>query len=147
MIRQMKIEDYNGVYALWKGIKGFSLRSIDDSYDGIKKFLRRNPETCVVHETNGRITGSILCGHDGRRGYFYHVSVAEEARMRGVGKEMVKYCADALRKEGITKISLIAFRHNIIGNAFWEKIGWTKREDLNFYDFTLDGENIISINE
>ncbi|MCL2718793.1 MAG: GNAT family N-acetyltransferase [Lachnospiraceae bacterium] len=146
MIREMKIEDYNNVYALWKSIKGFSIRSIDDSYNGIDKFLLRNPNTSVVYETNGRITGTILCGNDGRRGYFYHVCVAEEARMQGVGKAMAKFCADALKKEGITKISLITFRRNLIGNAFWEKIGWTKRDDLNFYDFTLDKENIISIN-
>ena len=147
MLRIMKIEDYDAVYALWKSIKGFSLRSMDDSYEGVKKFLARNPHTSVVHMTGGQITGSILCGHDGRRGYFYHVCVASPARMQGAGKAMVRFCLDALKKEGIVKASLIAFRHNEIGNAFWEKIGWTKRDDLNFYDFTLDSGNIMTINE
>ena len=147
MLRAMKLEDYDKVYALWKSIKGFSIRSIDDSYEGIKIFLKRNPSTSVVYESNGRIIGSILCGHDGRRGYLYHVCVSEETRMQGVGKKMVKYCAETLKKEGINKISLITFRHNKVGNTFWEKIGWTKREDLNFYDFTLNPDNITSINE
>lgn len=147
MLRIMKMEDYDAVYALWKNIKGFSLRSVDDSYEGIKRFLLRNPHTSVIHESGGEITGSILCGHDGRRGYLYHVCVASEARMQGTGKAMVKFCLDALKKEGITKVSLIAFRHNVIGNTFWEKIGWLKRNDLNFYDFALESGNVETINE
>jgi len=147
MLRPMQVEDYENVHTLWKSIKGFSLRSIDDSYDGIKKFLLRNPDTSVVYEKDGRLTGTILCGHDGRRGYLYHVCVAEEVRMQGVGKAMVRYCTNALEKEGITKISLITFRRNMLGNTFWQKLGWAKRNDLNFYDFTLNNENITSINE
>ena len=146
MLREMKIEDYENVYKLWKSIKGFSLRSIDDSYEGIKKFINRNPGTSVVYESDGKIIGSILCGHDGRRGYLYHVCVAEETRMQGVGKEMVKFCTEALKREGITKMALFAFRHNTIGNTFWEKIGWEKCDNINTYDFTLNNDNIMEIN-
>jgi ribosomal protein S18 acetylase RimI-like enzyme len=147
MLRIMTINDYDAVYALWKSIKGFSMRSHDDSREGVAVFLKRNPETSVVYEKDGRICGSILCSHDGRRGYFYHVCVAEDARMKGVGKAMADFCLKALIKEGIPKVSLIAFKRNIAGNAFWNKLDWTKREDLNYYDFTLDAGNIESINE
>lgn len=68
MIRVMTIEDYDGVYALWKKIRGFGIRSIDDSREGVGRFLKRNPTTSVVAEKDGKIVGSILCGHDGRRG-------------------------------------------------------------------------------
>ena len=69
-IRSMTIEDYQAVYHLWQGIEGFGLRSIDDSEEGISRFLNRNPTTSVVAEENGEIIGSILCGHDGRTGCF-----------------------------------------------------------------------------
>ena len=65
MIRVMTIEDYDGVYALWKKIRGFGIRSIDDSREGVGRFLKRNPTTSVVAEKDGKIVGSILCGHDG----------------------------------------------------------------------------------
>ena len=65
-IRQMKIEDYDRVYALWKTIRGFGIRSIDDSRAGVERFIRRNPSTSIVAEKDGQIVGSILCGHDGR---------------------------------------------------------------------------------
>ena len=146
-IRTMTIEDYEGVYALWMSIKGFAIRSIDDSKEGVARFLLRNPDTSVVAEEDGRIIGAILCGHDGRRGCLYHVCVRQECRMRGVGKAMVVFCMEKLKAEQISKVSLIAFTANDVGNAFWRRIGWTKREDLNYYDFVLNAENITAFNK
>ena len=143
----MTIEDYDRVYKLWMSIKGFSMRSIDDSYEGVEKFLMRNPQTSVVAEENGEIVGAILCGHDGRRATFYHVCVREDFRRRGIGKRMVVECMNALRREKVNKVALIAFTANDVGNAFWKQIGWTERKDLNYYDFTLNEENIVRFNE
>ena len=147
MIRVMTIEDYDNVYALWAKIRGFGLRSVDDSYEGVKRFLERNPQTSIVAMEDEKVVGSILCGHDGRRGCFYHVCVDEGKRRRGIGKAMVVAAMEALKKENINKVSLIAFTKNDIGNAFWNTIGWVKRQDLNYYDFTLNEENITAFNE
>lgn len=147
MIRTMTIEDYQGVHDLWMTIKGFGIRSVDDSEEGIAAFLKRNPTTSVVAVEDGKIVGSILCGHDGRRGCFYHVCVADQYRRRGIGKAMAVYAMNALKREHINKVSLIAFAKNDIGNAFWNSIGWTKREDLNYYDFTLNEANITAFNK
>lgn len=147
MIRTMTIEDYDGVYALWTKIRGFGLRSVDDSREGIDRFLKRNPTTSVVAIEDGRVVGSILCGHDGRRGCLYHVCVDEAYRRRGIGKAMVVKAMEELEKEQINKVCLIAFTKNDIGNAFWNTIGWTKRLDLNYYDFVLNEKNITAFNE
>ena len=146
-IRTMVIEDYDKVKALWMTIHGFGIRSVDDSREGVARFLKRNPTSSVVAEENGEIIGAILCGHDGRRGCLYHVCVAEGHRRRGIGKAMVVFCMNALKAEQINKVSLIAFTRNDIGNAFWNRIGWTKREDLNYYDFTLNEANITAFNQ
>lgn len=147
MIRVMTMEDYDGVRELWMKIKGFGIRSIDDSKEGVERFLKRNPSTSVVAIEDGKIVGSILCGHDGRRGCLYHVCVDEAYRMRGIGKSMVVQCMEALRAEQINKVTLIAFTKNDIGNAFWKEIGWTKREDLNYYEFILNEANITAFNQ
>ena len=98
MVRQMKIEDYDQVYALWTKIRGFGIRSVDDSKEGVARFLRRNPDTSVVAVEEDQIVGAILCGHDGRRGCLYHVCVDPDWRMRGIGKAMVVYAMEALKK-------------------------------------------------
>ena len=146
-VRTMTIEDFDQVHALWMTISGFAIRSIDDSREGVERFLRRNPTTSVVAEEDGKIVGSILCGHDGRRGCMYHVCVHKDYRMRGLGKAMVVYAMNALKAEEISKVSLIAFTRNDIGNAFWNRIGWTRRLDLNYYDFTLNEKNITEFNK
>lgn len=146
-IREMKIEDYPQVYKLWMSIKGFGIRSIDDSAEGVARFIRRNPTTSIVAEADGRIIGAILCGHDGRRGCFYHVCVHEAFRKHGIGKAMAVAAMKALQAERINKVCLIAFTDNEVGNQFWKSVGWTFREDLNYYDFTLNEENITNFNE
>ena len=146
-VRSMQIEDYDQVYKLWKKIKGFGIRSIDDSREGVARFLKRNPDSSVVAVEDSRVVGAILCGHDGRRGCMYHVCVDPEYRMRGIGKSMVVFAMNALKKENISKVSLIAFTKNDVGNKFWRCIGWTKREDLNYYDFTLNEKNITAFIE
>ncbi len=143
----MQEEDYEQVKELWMSIKGFSIRSVDDSREGVVKFLRRNPTTSVIARADGRVVGSILCGHDGRRAGLYHVCVREEYRKHGIGKRMVEFCLEALREEGLSKVSLVAFTNNNLGNAFWTNMGWTKREDLNQYDYTLNEDNICTVNE
>ena len=143
----MEEKDFEAVHALWLEIHNFAKRSIDDSKEGVSRFLKRNPKTSIVAVADGRIVGSILCGHDGRTACFYHVCVKEEFRKQGIGKAMVTAAMRALQKEKVNKISLVAFRDNAVGNQFWHEEGWKMREDLNCYDFILNEENITRFNQ
>lgn len=136
-IRKMSIEDYDKVYALWMSCVGMGLNNIDDSPEGIAKYLRRNPDTCFVAEENDKIIGVILSGHDGRRGFIHHTAVAPSERGRGIGKLLVEKALEALKNEGIIKVALVVFDRNEVGNGFWEKMGFTKREDLVYRNRAL----------
>ena len=129
-IRVMTVSDYDGICEVWENHRGTN--PVDDSYDGFAKYLRRNPTTSFVAEDNGKIVGTILAGHDGRRGLFHHVSVLPEYQKQGIGKMLVDHAMDALEKEGITKVLLVVFKDNDNGNAFWEHLGFTVREDLYY---------------
>ena len=143
-IRPMTMDDYEEVFEMWQSISGFGIRSWDDSKEGIEKFIARNPGLSVVAIHDGRIIGGILCGHDGRRGCLYHVCVRQEYRMLGIGQDMVECCKAALRREGINKINLIAFKSNAIGNKFWQKLNWKHRDDCNYYEENLNPENVTN---
>lgn len=127
-IRVMTPDDWDGVAEVWENHEGTN--PVDDSIEGFTKYLRRNPSTSFVAVDDGRIIGTILAGHDGRRGIFHHVSVLPEYQKQGVGKMLVDNAMEALRKEGITKVLLVVFNHNENGNQFWEHMGFTVREDL-----------------
>ena len=148
IIRKFNKDDYDKTYALWQTIHGFGIRSVDDSREGVDRFLERNPDCSVVAElADGDIVGTILCGHDGRTASFYHVCVREDYRRRGIGKQMVVWCMQQLKKLKVNKISLVAFKENALGNSFWHGEGWTEREDINVYDFVLNEENITRFNK
>ena len=129
-IRKMVINDYEAVYALWLSCAGMGLNNLDDSGEGIEKFLERNPDTCFVAEHDGQIVGVIIVGNDGRRGYIYHTAVNPQYRKRGVARQLVEASVQELKRCGINKVALVVFDRNEEGNAFWEKLGFTVRDDL-----------------
>ena len=135
-IREIHIDDYNGIYALWSRTPGMGLSDADNEQN-IKNFLARNKGMSFCYEEDSKIIGTIMCGHDGRRGYIYHVTVAEECRGRGIGRHLVDKSLQKLKENGINKCHLFVFADNIIGNIFWESLGWTKREDIFVYSKSI----------
>lgn len=136
-IRTMTIADYEKVYALWMSCKNMGFNDIDDSKEGIIRFLERNPNTSFVAMENDELLGIILGGHDGRRGYIYHMSVAENHRKKGIGSSLVEKCLESFKNEKISKVALLVFKYNETGNAFWEKQGFILREDVNYRNIGL----------
>ena len=132
IIRSMTIADYDGVYALWLATPGMGLNDVDDSREGIEKYLRRNPNTCFVAEKDSEIIGVILSGHDGRRGFIYHMAVAISERKNGIATALLDRAMDALDREGIAAVMLIVIKNNKLGNKFWKSRGFNKRPDLVF---------------
>ena len=117
--------------------------ALDDSREGIERFLKRNPETCFVAEKDEKIIGVIIAGNDGRRGYIYHTAVNPDYRKQGIGKKLVDNAMRALEKEGINKVALVVFEKNKIGNDFWENIGFTVRDDLVYRNKNIRDMNRI----
>ena len=137
-IRLMTIDDYEKVYELWKSCAGMGLNNLDDSKEGIEKFLERNPDTCFVADVDNNIVGVIIVGNDGRRGYIYHTAVNPQYRKQGIAKSLVDTAMTALQKTGINKAALVVFDRNEIGNDFWEKMGFTIRDDLIYRNKALN---------
>ena len=129
-IRKMTIDDYQQVYDLWMACDGVGLNDIDDSRQGIERFLKRNPETCFVTEEDGKVVGVIMAGHDGRRGFIYHAAVNPVYRRQKIGHNLVNRALEAIRNEGIAKVALVVFNDNDAANQFWEKQGFDMRDDL-----------------
>ncbi len=87
------------------------LNNVDDSRDGMKRFLRRNPNTSFVAEIDFEIVGAILCGHDGRSGYIKHACVSREHQNNKIGTQLVEKVFDALKAEEISDVTLAVYRY------------------------------------
>ena len=129
-IREMIETDYDQVYQLWLSCVGMGLNDLDDSKEGVARFLQRNPQTCLVAVENQIIIGVILVGSDGRRAYIYHTAVHPSYRRRGIARKLVETVLIVLDELKIHKVALVVFKRNAEGNKFWEKLGFSVREDL-----------------
>ncbi|MBL4931678.1 GNAT family N-acetyltransferase [Clostridium paridis] len=129
LIKELDIKDYEAIYRIWNRIPGIGL-SDADSKQSISSYLARNPNLSYVYLIDGRIVGTILCGHDGRRGYIHHACVLPKYQGKGIGKILVNKALDELKKQGINKCHLFALGDNELGKEFWSKVGWTKRNDI-----------------
>ena len=141
-IRPMTIADYPGVYELWISSAGMGLNNLDDSEEGIGRFLDRNPTTCFVATEGNKVVGVIIAGHDGRRGYIYHTAVAKQYKRQGIGRKLAESALKALSEEGITKVGLFVFNRNEGAKRFWGKMGFAARtpeegDDIVYYNKAL----------
>ena len=143
LIRPVTIEDYDRIYALWDSSEQSrrALNPVDDSREGIARYLKRNPATCFLAcdaAEPEKALGVILSGHDGRRGLIHHLCVHPDCRRQGIAGLLVEKAEEALRAEGITKIFCLVFKDNDPANAFWEEAGYSLRTNLNYRNKSLD---------
>ena len=139
-IRPMTTDDYASVFELWNSTEQSrrALNPIDDSREGIDRYLKRNPNTCFAALAGDKLIGVILSGHDGRRGIIHHLCVHPDCRRMGIGSRLVSRAEEALRAEGIQKVFGLVFKDNDTANAFWESRGYTLRSNLNYRNKSMN---------
>lgn len=136
-IREFSSADTPQADDLWKQTPGVGVGS-SDSVQAIETFLLRNPGlSFVAMDAADACVGTLLSGHDGRRGYLYHLAVHPDFRRRGIGRALVERALDGLKQAGISKVHLFVFADNELGKAFWRNQGWLERDDLQIMSQSL----------
>ena len=124
--REFCIEDYNAAVELWKRVEGLDVAEGDDR-ESIRRFLKQNAGLSRVATDGSAIVGAVLCGHDGRRGYIYHLAVDPKYQGRGLGKRLIDECLAGLKRVGLERANILVAKDNPRGLEFWRRCGW---EDL-----------------
>src|SRR5690606_29848318 len=106
-----------------------------DSREGIARYLARNPGLSFVAVQHGRIVGTVMAGHDGKRGYLQHLLVLEALRNRGIGRALVSRSLEGLKRDGILKSHLMILVDNQPGRSFWSRLGWQQRDDVHLFSY------------
>ena len=134
-LRPFTLDDHAGAMALWQRTPGVGLSAADER-DAIGAYLARNPGSSFVAERNGVLVGTLLGGHDGRRGLIHHLVTDPTLRRQGVARALVERGLQALRAQGIDKCHLMVFADNAEGQAFWAGMGGQRRDELRLYSLT-----------
>jgi N-acetylglutamate synthase len=123
----MRVEDYDEVLALWNACEGVRA---NETTEELERILERNPGLSSVIRRGSELAAAVLCCHDGRRGYLYHLGVAPQFRKLGLGRLIVEHSLAKLKKAGISRCSIFLIVNNETGEAFWKRVGWRERKDL-----------------
>jgi ribosomal protein S18 acetylase RimI-like enzyme len=121
--RELLISDYDEVIALWNEAEGVDI-SEGDSREEVRSYLARNAGLSRVACDGEHVVAAALCGHDGRRGWIYHLAVARTHRGRGIGRRIIGECLAGLRVAGIARAIILVAGDNPAGRAFWLGNGW-----------------------
>ena len=133
-IRPMTIEDYDEVFAMWQITSKRALSSADER-EQIARYLERNKGLSQVAVSDGKIIGTVLAGHDGRRGFIHHMAVLPEYRRRRIGHALAEKAIENIRSDGIEKTHIFCYRDNEAGQKFWSDFGFVRRDDI--FDYSL----------
>lgn len=133
MIRSATVNDHAQLYALWQRSEGICVRD-EDAYAPFCRYLQRNPQLSLVLELDGRVVGSLLVGHDGRRGYLQHLVVDQPWRGRGYARALLEEARVRLAAQGIEKSHVFVLRAAPEAQSFWSvRADWLLREDIDVF--------------
>ncbi len=81
-------------------------------------------DVLVGEDETGRISGSVMVGHDGHRGWLYYVAAVPHARGSGIGRQMVQAAEKWLRQRGVVKAQLLVRDTNTQVVLFYQHLGF-----------------------
>ena len=133
-IRPMTIQDYDEVFAMWQITTKRALSKADER-DQIERYLLRNTGMSQVAVVDGKIVGTVLAGHDGRRGFIHHMAVLPDYRRRHIGHRLAEKAIEMISRDGIDKTHIFCYQNNETGQNFWKDFGFEKRDDVFVFSY------------
>lgn len=138
VVRPYVRSDEDAVIALWAAC-ALVVPWNDPAEDiGIKHSFQ--PELFFVGEEDGQIVASVMAGYDGHRGWINYLAVAPERRKHGLGRAIMAFAEEALRKLGCPKINLQVRAGNRAVIDFYERLGFHVEETVSLGK-RLDGKS------
>ncbi len=132
-IRELRIEDYDALIALWNAA-GLSHRPHGrDRRDHIAREIAGPCSIFLVATDNGRIVGSVLGTHDGRKGWINRLAVHPDYQRRGIAAQLVSAVEQRLEAVGIDIVAALIEDWNTVSQTVFDKIGYYRHEDIHYY--------------
>jgi len=133
LIRELSIDDYAALISLWEKAGLPYKPEGRDSKENIKRQIGQDCSIYLVAEIDGKIIGSVLATHDGRKGWINRIAVAPEYRKRGIAAKLVEEVENRIRQLGIDIIACLVEDWNTSSMEVFEKLGYTKHRDIIYF--------------
>jgi ribosomal protein S18 acetylase RimI-like enzyme len=132
-IREYRTGDYESVLALWAGTglpfkpEGRDRRKIIDSQ------VRQPNVIFLVAESEGRLVGTVLATHDGRKGWINRLTVAPGFRRRGIGSRLVRETETRLEALGMDVLACLIEEGNDASVRTFETLGYERHPEIHYF--------------
>jgi ribosomal protein S18 acetylase RimI-like enzyme len=132
-IRQFSQKDYDKIIELWRNA-GLTFRPEGrDSPAKINEQIKNVTTIILVAEFNGKIVGTVLGTHDGRKGWINRLAVDTEFRRKNVAKRLVVELESRFEKIGLEVVACLIEGENTASMEVFKKLGY---EELNVKYFS-----------
>jgi len=136
-ILDMSVNDLEESITLWSSIAELNFSAPFDTVERLTRFLQKNEKLSSVAKHENKIVGALLCGNDGRRGFFYHIGVDPNYRKQKIATRMVKYSFEKLRNDNIDTCFLFTNDFNLEAQAFWKSVGFGHAPHVMYQSRTI----------
>ena len=129
-IRCFQDDDTESVVRLWAAC-GLTV-PWNDPYKDIQRKVSVGDNLFLVALHDGQITGSVMSGYEGHRGWINYLAVDPEYRKLGLGRELMHEVEQRLLSLDCPKINLQVRASNSAVIDFYEAIGFTDDKVKSF---------------
>jgi ribosomal protein S18 acetylase RimI-like enzyme len=135
------MDDYDAVMELWRDAGLPSKPKGRDSRGEVGSQLRFEGTIFLVAEREGRLVGSLICTHDGRKGWMNRLAVRPDSRRKGIGGELVREGERRLREAGLRMIAVLIEEWNGTSMEVFQSLGYRPHEDI-IYLTKREGDDV-----
>lgn len=114
------------VIELWVNVFGYETAHNEPSLVIHRKKEMKDGLFFVSLSPEGKVTGTVIGGYDGHRGWIYSLSVSPNLQRSGIGTALINHAEAALESKGYMKINLQIMEGNAKNQAFYETVGYTR---------------------
>jgi ribosomal protein S18 acetylase RimI-like enzyme len=131
MIARLREDEIPAAIALWHAAGLVSLPN-DPQADARAALDCATATILAAHDEAGALTGTVMAGYDGHRGWLYYLASDPERRGEGIGAALVHAAERWLEEQGARVIRLMVRAENERVAAFYDHLDYERGAFLVF---------------
>ncbi|HNS05517.1 MAG TPA: GNAT family N-acetyltransferase [Candidatus Saccharicenans sp.] len=133
LIRKFKISDYDQVINLWQLCQLPLKPEGRDSRSQLEQQIKLDQIIFLVAEKEGKVIGTVLASHDGRKGWINRLAVHPDARRQGLGTQLIKKAEEELEKQGLILLAALIEEENSASRDLFVRLGYEPHPEIVYF--------------
>jgi ribosomal protein S18 acetylase RimI-like enzyme len=132
-IRDFRMEDYDALISFWDE-SGLSYRPKGrDSRDDFERQLKLGTTIYLIAEIEGKMVGTLLGTHDGRKGWINRLAVSPGQRHKGIARRLVDELEERFELLGIGIVACMVEDWNEESLEVFDKLGYKRFPGITYF--------------